>query len=104
LKYNGEEEYISINLLQNEISLKCLFTTFYSDLSKNLSEEQYVPFSLNHGYNAFLNEYREMMNKYYGVLLLDLPFSTDDVMYSIDKSKVDKIGGDRYLNKIKVIN
>ena len=104
LKYNGEEESMSIDLLEKEIVLKCLFTGFYSNFCKDLSLEQYVPFSLNHGYNLFIEKYREKIKKYYGLDLLSLPFNTDDVLYSIDRSKIDKIGGNRYLNKIKVIN
>jgi hypothetical protein len=104
LKYFGEEESISLNLIKMGVEIYAAPTDYVKDDNVSLSDEEYVPFSLYHGYNTFIEKNKEIMYNVYNVNLLQLPFFDDDVLYDMQKSKVDKMGGKRYLNDIKVIN
>jgi hypothetical protein len=104
LKYFGEEESISLDLIKEGIEIYAAPTDHIKDNNIVLENEEYVPFSLYHGYNDFIEKNKEIMYNTYNVNLLELPFFDDDVLYDVQKSKVDKMGGKRYLNDIKVIN
>ena len=45
LKYNGDEEEFSYKSFINNINIYCLPTNFYSDETKDLNHNHYVPFS-----------------------------------------------------------
>jgi hypothetical protein len=40
----------------------------------------------------------------FGIEVIPFPFEDDDIEYTIEKSETDKIGGERYLNKTRIIN
>lgn len=102
LKYCGEEESISIDLIENKIDVY----SFPGDdllINKNLLEKEYTPFSLTHNYNKFVKDYSSKIQKIFGLAIQPLPFEDNDVLYDIGQSQIDRIGGLRYINKIKEI-
>ena len=66
-------------------------------------EEEYTPFSLTHNYNEFVKEYANKIQKNFNVAINPLPFEDNDVLYDINQSQIDRMGGLRYINKIKEI-
>lgn len=113
LKYFGIEEYISMAFLNNGINIYSLPTGYYFQYPDNLIEKDYVPFSLNHNYNAVIDMIkgsRESILKYESPVkfinkhkiavdsLYRLPFDFNDIEY--DRfSELDLIGGVRYIQK-----
>lgn len=53
LKYYGEEEVYSINLLANGMDIYSAPSEIYRDLGTRTLEKTYVPFSMYHNYNMF---------------------------------------------------
>lgn len=100
LKYNGEEEAISIDMLNNGIKMYN-FPDEYLLINRSNIEEEYVPFSLNHNYNKFVNLYKDEVKKNFGLDIEEFPFEDNDVSYDPAQSQTDKIGGLRYINKVK---
>ena len=66
-------------------------------------EEEYTPFSLTHNYNEFVKEYAGKIQKNFNITINPLPFEDNDVAYDINQSQIDRMGGLRYINKIKEI-
>jgi hypothetical protein len=58
LKYSGEEESISIDMLKNGIKIYN-FPDEYLSIHRSDIEKEYVPFSLNHNYNKFVIMYKD---------------------------------------------
>jgi len=102
LKYYGEEEFVSLDLIDKGISIYN-FPDEFILLNEPVIEKEYVPFSLTHNYNKFINQYSNKIKEKFNVTLEPLPFEDDDVIYDINQSQIDKIGGLRYLNKTKEI-
>lgn len=100
LKYNGEEESISIDMLNRGIKIYN-FPDEYLSIHKVDIEKEYVPFSLNHNYNKFVSLYKDQVKKHFGLKIETLPFEDSDVLYDPLQSQTDKIGGLRYINKVK---
>lgn len=103
LKYYGEEEEMSINLINNNIDIYSIPSNYIINNSIKLENQEYVPFSLTHNYNKFINKNKKYLKEYYSVNIENIPFEDNDVEYDIQKSKIDRIGGLRYINKIKEI-
>lgn len=104
LKYYGEEEQMSIKIKEKHYNLICAPTNLFENNSIPLESHGYVPFSLTHGYNKFIEKNKENIVNQFGINVLPLPFEDDDVLYTIDQSETDKIGGERYLNRTRIIN
>lgn len=100
LKYNGEEEAISIELLNQGIAIYNFPDECLSIRPSNM-EKEYVPFSLNHNYNKFVDLYKEEVKRHFNLEIDFLPFEDNDVAYDPSQSQTDKIGGLRYINKVK---
>lgn len=104
LKYYGEEEQMSITLKQKNYNLICAPTKLFNNETVPLESHGYIPFSLTHNYNNFIKNNEKNIMGHFGVKVIPLPFEDDDVLYTIDQSETDKIGGERYLNKTRIIN
>lgn len=114
LKYYGEEEEMTIKTMKKGYKIFTVPQQLYNDRCIPLDELEYIPFSLSHNYNVFIeknaNEVNSLIkntNKEFvegEVFLTKVHFENNDVEYDIENSKIDKIGGDRYLNKIREIN
>jgi hypothetical protein len=104
LKYYGEEEKMTLDINEKHYDLICAPTSLYVNNTVPLHKQGYVPFSLTHKYNEFVKRNTKNILKTFGVDIKPLPFDNDDIAYTIDKSETDKIGGERYLNRTRIIN
>jgi hypothetical protein len=104
LKYYGEEEEMSIRIKEKRYDLICAPTRLFENYTVPLEGHGYIPFSLTHGYNKFVKENKENIVNQFNIDIMALPFEDDDVLYTIDQSETDKIGGERYLNRTRIIN
>lgn len=104
LKYYGEEEQMSIDINRKHYNLLCAPTELFINNTIPLERHGYVPFSLTHKYNDFVKDNDKNVRGLFGVDIKQLPFNNDDIAYVIDKSETDKIGGERYLNRTRIIN
>jgi len=104
LKYYGEEEKMSIMINQKHYHLLCCPTKLFQNNTLPLEDNGYVPFSLTHRYNKFIENNERNIIGLFGIEVIPFPFEDDDIEYTIEKSETDKIGGERYLNKTRIIN
>jgi hypothetical protein len=104
LKYYGEEEKMSIMINQKHYHLLCCPTKLFQNNTLPLENNGYVPFSLTHKYNKFIENNERNIIGLFGIEVIPFPFEDDDIEYTIEKSETDKIGGERYLNKTRIIN
>lgn len=118
IKYYGEEEYISMDLLNRGIDIYSLPSNYYRKVSLPIHERGYVPFSLNHNYNEVLDLL--INNKTSKLVYLDpskflsatkigvsglslLPFDFNDIEYD-RHSSLDNVGGRRYIEKLNAVS
>ena len=95
---------MSIDINNKHYSLLCAPTELFINNTIPLESHGYVPFSLTHKYNDFVKENDKNIRGLFGIDIKQLPFNNDDIAYVIDKSETDKIGGERYLNRTRIIN
>ena len=93
----------------NNIEIYCLPTEFYLDETKDLNYSSYVPFSLNHGYRYMVKLLKENTKfvEFHNIdinKLKDIPFSTDDVIYDLNKSLYNKVQGEKFYDTFREIN
>jgi hypothetical protein len=98
LKFNGEEELLSLNFFKKGFDIYCGPSTLYTDLKLRTLEHIYVPFSKDHNYNTFVEQLSGAKSKVSvgvqrtsadflnfhnlsGLTLLPLPYPTNDVLY-----------------------
>jgi hypothetical protein len=93
-KYNGEQEYIYHHATKDGLTVYEVSSKIVDDKTIDLNTVDYVPFNLNHNYNAIAEEVGLKKNRY----------EYNDVSYNIRKSKFDNILGERYINKTNVID
>jgi hypothetical protein len=118
IKYYGEDEYISMSLLNQKIDILSLPSGYYTYQTPELHKRGYVPFSLHHNYNEVIrlllgksttkikpispNQFIESNN-----LVLDglneLPFDFNDIEYD-RSSPLDNIGGKRYIDTLNEVS
>lgn len=113
LKYYGEQEAHTALLYDKNYEIYIVPEEIYADKTEKLDRLEYVPFSLTHNYNIFVDKYLKRINSFLnnisekfiekGTFIKKIPFENNDVEYDQNKSEIDKIGGDRYLNAIKEI-
>jgi hypothetical protein len=93
-KYNGEQEYVYYHAIKDGLTVYEVSSKIVDDKTIDLNTIDYVPFNLNHNYNAIAEEVGLKKNTY----------EYNDVSYNIRKSKFDNILGERYINKTNVID
>lgn len=93
-KYNGEQEYVYYHAAKDGLTVYEVSSKIVDDKTIDLNTVDYVPFNLNHNYNAIAEEVGLKKNRY----------EYNDVSYNIRKSKFDNILGERYINKTNVID
>lgn len=113
LKYYGEQEAHTCLVYDKGYDIYAVPEYLYLDNTEKLDAVEYVPFSLTHNYNIFVEKYLLRINKFLANLpakyvdpsisIKKIPFENNDVNYDQNKSEIDKIGGDRYLNAIREI-
>jgi len=123
LKYNGEEESMSIELFTNGCDIFAAPSSIYNQIGENNLEQLYVPFSLNHNYNTSIDLLQKGNNIFSSVegrtrsfkefdmfhnnifkSLHRLPFPTNDVDYDPMDLNFNSVDARRYVAKTKAIH
>jgi hypothetical protein len=121
IKYDGEEEILSIRYFMNELDIYAIPSNIYNYCCETSIKNLYTPFQTSHkyneaisliknGYNSFesydINKLKEFwqyhnfnINK-----IKKIPFENNDVSYDPNSSKYDKIDGRRFIDKQNTIN
>lgn len=124
LKYNGEEEYTSIKLYCLGYDIYCAPESLYEDKMVRTIDNLFVPYSRNHGYNKFVNEFKtgnlgidsvkqqrsiDLFCKIHDIdpnKMHSLPFNDDDIAYDPNTLQIDTnhdVGNRRFLANLKGI-
>jgi hypothetical protein len=117
VKYLGEEELYSINLFTAGIDIWSAPTDFYEDLGARTLENLYVPFSIEHNYNDFIDIFNGKIEldgvrsvkdfiAYHNLQEIDLKplfYPNNDVPYDYSKMKMQDVGGERFIDNLKAI-
>lgn len=122
LKYNGEEEVLSMTFFCNGIDIYSCSDNFYSSIERNTIETTYHTFSEDHNYNECISLIKTGQNSYINLnnlnktpeefcsihsisrdLLKPLPFLKDDVHYDPHTSQFDKIDSKKFMTKVNYI-
>lgn len=123
LKYNGENEHMSLDLFTQGIDIFSVPTNTYTEVGLTALEEHYVPFSINHNYNEVVdlmhngkNSYTDMSNRIRSVedfskfhnfdflSINKLPFYTNDVSYSPENLNFNKVDARKFVARTKAIH
>lgn len=120
LKYNGEEETLSIMLFTNDIPIYSFPSNFYETIGERFIESTYHTFSKDHNYNEFISLLKNGNNKYihlkksisewlsrYNIssdYIKPLPFPNNDVEYDPQVSPFDKIDSRKFMTKVNYIS
>lgn len=127
IKYDGEEEILSMKYFINNLNIYAVPTETYSYSCETSIKNLYTPFQTGHkyneaidlikrGYNSFesfepfesleINTIKDFW-QYHNIdinKIKKIPFETDDVAYDPNSSKYDKIDGRRFIDKQNTIN
>lgn len=117
LKYNGENESLSVNFFRSGVDVCSLPSDFVKDLGQKTIESLYVPYSINHGYNESINKiisdrnYEKIRSlgdfeKFHRIdfsVLQALPFGTDDVSYDPYGLNFQDIDARKFISRTKAV-
>lgn len=110
LKYDGEEEVLSLLFYKKNIKVYSSPDSLYYYSCPTSIKNLYSTFSVSHNYNAaidLMKDNYEFFKKYHNLDISSikyLPFNTNDVEYNPNESKYDKIDGRRFIDKQNIIN
>lgn len=117
LKYNGEEELLSINFFRSGAQICSAPEEILEDLGARTIEKLYTPYSLDHKYNYMLDRIELERHKdtqrsladferFHGVFfknLMPLPFQTDDVLYDPYGLEFQNVDSRKFISGIKAV-
>lgn len=123
LKYNGEEEVLSLLYFINNIDIFAAPTELYNLLDQSPLEKYYSPFSINHNYNEAISLFKDNKNKYVDIsnntekinnfykyhnfdfnLLKKLPFEANDVSYNPESLNFNKVDARKFVARTRAIH
>jgi hypothetical protein len=123
LKYNGEEESLSLQFFTEGIDIYSIPTNMLHCNQDKPITNTYTPFSLNHEYNEIVALFKFGQNKYINIknknrTLLDfskyhnfdftslcyLPFQTNDISYDPDQLNFNQIDARKFVARTKAIH
>ena len=123
LKYNGEEEHLSLSWFVRGIDIYGMPTGSYKVVAENSIKNLYVPFSKNHNYNEVVDLLEYGKNRYFSALeqtrtledfidfqninlkqLKKLPYPSNDVLYDPESLKMNKIDARRFIDRTREIS
>jgi hypothetical protein len=110
IKYNGEEELMSLFLYNIKVKIFSSPSGFYQDLKARTIENKYSPFSLNHNYNLMIDQYRKASDEFlsmHGIQakdLYDLPYPNNDVLYDPYSLDFQNLDGKKFLQNVNSIS
>lgn len=110
LKYNGEQEVLSINFLKAGVDIYSLPSQTYSRLGHNTIETLYVPFSINHNYNDAVEIIKSTDGKKlfsrFGLdvsELKPLQYPKNDVLYNPYELRFQNLDARKFISQVKAI-
>lgn len=109
LKYNGEEEMLSLELFLAGKGIFSAPSRTYEDLGLRTIESVYTPFSKDHNYNLVIDAIRTRGTSFMqfhnlaGAELLPLPYQTNDVAYNPYALNFQDIDARKFISKTKAI-
>ncbi len=114
LKYNGEEEMTSLLFFMAGVQIFSARPGLYKDLGLRPIENLYVPFSLDHNYNKFIeyiaaNQDNEKLREFFMFHNLDisrikrLPFDTNDPEYDPYNLNYLNVDHTKFLSQVNAI-
>jgi hypothetical protein len=121
LKFNGEEELLSLNFFKRGFDVYCAPSALYKDLGLKTLERLYVPFSKDHNYNTFVEQINGTRNNdskgmqrttadflnfhnLSGLTLLPLPYPTNDVSYDHYGLDFQDVDARKFISGTKLIS
>lgn len=121
LKYNGEEELLSLLFYNNKIDIYSAPNSFGISVGKRSIEDIYCPFSIEHKYNEVIKIFKEGTYKNYKFSketlnnfntfhnfnfsnLKTLPYINDDVLYDPNELAFLSIDGRKFVEKTRAIH
>lgn len=123
LKYNGEEEALSLSVFASGTDIYCSPSQTITKVGKSTIEELYVPFSINHNYNEVVQLLHTGSNSFndgsswsrsikdfsdfHGIDFLNinrLPFQTNDVDYDPANMNFNSVDARRFVARTKAIH
>lgn len=123
LKYNGEEETMSLDMFTANFDIYACPTKFFDTVGEKTIGNIYTPFSLNHNYNEVVQllntgkskflflgarkRSREDFEEFHGIdlkTIKKLPFEANDISYDPDKLDFNKVDARRFVAKTKSIH
>jgi hypothetical protein len=118
IKYNGEEEHLSVLYFCNGIDVYSCPSNFYNKTNNETIKSLYVPFSINHNYNFIVDLLKYGKNKFTNMRNLDrsikdfeeyhkisfedleyLPFPMNDVEYDNVNVEFDNIDQRKFMTR-----
>lgn len=114
LKYHGEEEMVSLLFFMADVQIFSTVPALYKDLSLRPLENLYVPFSLDHNYNKFIdyifnNMDNEKLLEFFRFHSIDisrirkLPFDNNDPEYDPYNLKYLNVDHTKFLSQVNAI-
>jgi hypothetical protein len=120
LKYNGEQEILSLNIFRSGVDIYSAPSNLYTDLKARTIEKLYVPFSKDHKYNDVIDEFYESDPKehvihprwkqdflkthcIYDIKLAKLPYQNDDVSYRPEQLAFQDIDARKFISRTKAV-
>ncbi len=123
LKYNGEEEHLSLSWFVRGVDIYGMPSGSYTVVGENSIKTLYVPFSKNHNYNEVVDLLEYGKNRYFSAIgqardlddfinfhnfnfkkLKKLPHPSNDVMYDPESLKMNKIDARRFIDRTREIS
>jgi hypothetical protein len=121
IKYDGEEETLSIKYFISGFDIYAVPTNLYSYCCETSIKNIYTPFQTGHNYNEVVSLMKNGHNLFesYDInkikefwqyhnfninKIKKIPFETNDVDYDPNSAKYDKIDGRRFIDKQNAIN
>jgi len=121
IKYDGEEETLSIKYFISGFDIYAVPTNLYSYCCETSIKNIYTPFQTGHNYNEVVSLMKNGHNLFesYDInkikefwqyhnfninKIKKIPFETNDVNYDPNSAKYDKIDGRRFIDKQNAIN
>jgi len=123
LKYNGEEEALSLSVFASGTDIYCSPSQTITKVGKSTIEELYVPFSINHNYNEVVQLLHTGSNSFNDgsswsrsvkdfsdfhkidfLNINSLPFQTNDVSYDPANMNFNSVDARRFVARTKAIH
>ena len=108
LKYNGEQELLSLNAFMAGVDIYSAPSSLYKDLQARTLEALYVPFSKDHRYNDAIDALLSNKDflKFHNIdsdSIKRLPYQNDDVSYIPENMEFQDVDARKFISNTKAI-